>query len=170
MTLSFQQTVRLHTITTKTLPLLIDIFADYNTGNIIFYVSFLLAELPSQLVSKFIGPDRWIPIQISLWSIVAISQAALSGRPSFFATRSLLGILEVGAVFQTSRSFYFPLFYFCARLSDFLQGGFIPDIILWLSYFYTSRELPTRLRCVLLAYLSRSYANNEVASSGQHTA
>ncbi|KAK6198066.1 putative allantoate permease [Scheffersomyces amazonensis] len=91
---------------------------DFNTGNTIFFVSFLLAELPSQMISKALGPDIFIPIQICAWSIVAMSQGALSGKTSFFITRCLIGAIE---------------------------GGFIADLVLWLSYFYTSKELPIRL-------------------------
>ncbi|KAJ9618824.1 hypothetical protein H2204_012900 [Knufia peltigerae] len=102
---------------------------DYNYGQTIFYVCFLAAELPSQLISKKLGPDRWIPVQMISWSIVASCQAFLSGKSSFYACRALLGLIE---------------------------GGFIPDTILYLSYWYKGRELPARLAWFWTSYQATS--------------
>lgn len=91
---------------------------DYNTGNQLFYVCFLIAEVPSQLISKRLGPDRFIPLQMVMWSTVSMCQAAMNGKGGYYATRCLIGLLE---------------------------GGFIADLVLWLSYFYNSKELTIRL-------------------------
>ncbi|CAM9019987.1 hypothetical protein WICANDRAFT_33270 [Wickerhamomyces anomalus NRRL Y-366-8] len=96
----------------------------YNIGNTINLVCFLASELPSQLVSKKLGADVWIPTQLVLWSAVSISQAAITGKHGFYATRALIGAF---------------------------QGGFICDACLWMSYFYTSKELPFRLSLFYIA-------------------
>jgi sugar phosphate permease len=101
----------------------------YNYGMTIFCISFLCAELPSQLISKKLGPDNWIPIQMVAWSIVAICQCRITGEYTYYLTRALLGLIE---------------------------GDFIPDVILYLNYFYTSKELPIRLSFFWGAYIMTS--------------
>ncbi|KAF2165022.1 hypothetical protein M409DRAFT_24922 [Zasmidium cellare ATCC 36951] len=91
---------------------------DFNYGQTIFLVSFLAAELPSGLISKKVGPDRWIPFIIFGWSVVSASQAGLSSKAGYYVCRCLLGLL---------------------------MGGFIPDTVLYITYWYKSKELPIRL-------------------------
>ncbi|OJJ00136.1 hypothetical protein ASPVEDRAFT_548957 [Aspergillus versicolor CBS 583.65] len=98
---------------------------DYNTGQTIFYCAFLFAELPSQLISKKLGPDRWIPIQMFSWSLIAACQAFLENKTGYYVCRALLGLFE---------------------------GGFIPDTILFLSFWYKSKELPIRLSFFWVSY------------------
>lgn len=115
---------------------------DYNTGQTIFYLTFLFAELPSQLISKKLGPDRWIPIQMVSWSITASLQCFLSGRNSFWACRALLGLIE---------------------------GGFIPDNILYLSYWYTGVELPVRLSFFWVSHQTTSIVSAFLAYGILHS-
>lgn len=91
---------------------------DFNTGQTIFLLSFLAAELPSGLISKKLGPDRWIPFIITAWSLVSAVQAGLTNKAGYFACRCLLGLL---------------------------MGGFIPDTVLYITYWYKKTELPIRL-------------------------
>jgi MFS family permease len=79
---------------------------DYNNAQNMYRVGFLIAEIPSQMIGKRLGPDRWIPVQIILWSLASGGQFFMHSRAGFFACRFFIGLF---------------------------MGGFIPDSILYLS-------------------------------------
>ncbi|GKT67969.1 allantoate permease [Colletotrichum tofieldiae] len=94
------------------------ITCDYNTGNTIYLVTFLVAELPGGLISKKVGPFRYTPTIIIIWGVLSALQVLMNSRASFWAFRALIGLV---------------------------QGGFIPEMVLYLSYFYKNNELPFKL-------------------------
>lgn len=71
---------------------------DYNTGQTIYLVAFLAAELPGGLISKKIGPFRYTPAVIVLWGGLCMVQSAMNSRWNFFLLRALLGIAQGGFI------------------------------------------------------------------------
>jgi len=120
----------------------------YNNGMTIFYCSFLFAELPSQMISKRLGPDRWIPVRTSMCSkLLIILGFMLIVRLIEMVSWSLVASMQ--AFMKDEKGFYI-----CRFLLGLIEGGFIPDTILYLSYYYTSTELPRRLSFFWVAYQS----------------
>lgn len=76
-------------------------------------------------------------MQMILWSIVAAAQYGLSGRTSFLTCRALLAILQGGFIPDVR---FYPM-----KTHINPTNKYVLQMILYLSYFYTSRELPIRL-------------------------
>jgi predicted MFS family arabinose efflux permease len=91
---------------------------DYNNGTTIQLVCFLVAEFPVQFLTKRYGFKYILPTMMLTWGTVSWAQAWMHDRTSFYITRALIGACE---------------------------GGFIPGVILFATYFYKSKELAIRL-------------------------
>ena len=85
----------------------------YGYGAGIYFIGQLLFDLPSNLILGKVGPRKWIARIMISWGIVATCMMFVVGAKSFFAMRLLLGITE---------------------------AGFFPGIILYLTYWFPSRE------------------------------
>jgi ACS family tartrate transporter-like MFS transporter len=86
---------------------------EYSLGAGIFYIGYVLFEIPSNLILRRLGARRWIARILISWGLVTCATAAVTGPWSFCAMRVLLG---------------------------FAEAGFFPGIILYLTYWYTARE------------------------------
>ncbi|KAM3505050.1 hypothetical protein MY10362_003193 [Beauveria mimosiformis] len=95
-----------------------------NLAQTLFTVGFIVSELPFNIVSKRIGPERFLPITMCLWGIVTWSQVFMKNATGLYACRFLIGTLE---------------------------GGYIPGFALYISKFYANHELALQgsLTCLL---------------------
>ncbi|RMZ79535.1 hypothetical protein DV737_g3376, partial [Chaetothyriales sp. CBS 132003] len=91
--------------------------SDVNLAQTLFVVGFIITELPFNMISKVVGPERFLPITMILWGIATWSQAFLKGRSSLFAARFFIGALE---------------------------GGYIPGFTFYMAKYYINQELALR--------------------------
>ncbi|MCC6914062.1 MAG: MFS transporter, partial [Rhodospirillaceae bacterium] len=81
----------------------------YGLGAGIFFLSYVLFEVPSNLILHKVGARKWIARIMITWGLVSAGTAFITGPNSFIAARLLLGLAE---------------------------AGFFPGIILYLTYWY----------------------------------
>lgn len=121
---------------------------DFNTASTLYRVAFLCSELPSQLISKRIGPDVWIPAQMIMWSLVSGGQFFLTGKGSFYACRLLMGMFRVACKYRrqprTGEKSY-------SRDRSDMRCSSVPDMLLYMSYWFKGTELPFRLAVFYMA-------------------
>ncbi|UVO54376.1 MFS transporter [Sphingomonas sp. SUN039] len=68
----------------------------YGLGASIFFVGYLLCQLPSMAVLRRIGPRRWIGASVACWGLVAAAMAFIQTPMQFYTLRFLLGVFESG--------------------------------------------------------------------------
>jgi D-galactonate transporter len=85
----------------------------FGFGAGIFFVGYILCEVPSNLALHRFGARVWIARIMISWGLVATAMAFVTGETSFYALRFLLGVAE---------------------------AGFFPGIILYLTYWFPREE------------------------------
>ncbi|KAJ8653364.1 hypothetical protein O0I10_011015 [Lichtheimia ornata] len=90
----------------------------FNTSITIFYVGFLLFQIPSNIMLKKFTARRWLPLLMIAWGTMACLHATINGFASLVILRFLLGVFE---------------------------SGFFPGVIFFLTLFYKKNEIATRI-------------------------
>ena len=70
--------------------------AVFGFGSGIFFVSYFLCEVPSNLILQKIGARLWIARIMVTWGVLATGMALVTGPRSFYVMRLLLGAAEAG--------------------------------------------------------------------------
>ncbi|KAF2818455.1 MFS general substrate transporter [Ophiobolus disseminans] len=118
---------------------------DYNSVLSIFYISYIIFEIPSNICCKWIGPGWFIPIISLCFGIASIGTAFVHNIHSISAVRFILGIFEAGMLpgiaYYMSRwyrrselAFRLSLYIVMAPLAGAF-GGLLASAILKLNHF-----------------------------------
>ena len=81
----------------------------FNWALSIFYIVYLVVEIPSNIILKRIGPRFYLPLLVCAFGVVSVGTAFVTSFQSLMAARALLGIFEGGAM--PGMAFFLSCFY-----------------------------------------------------------
>ncbi|TPM40445.1 MFS transporter [Mesorhizobium sp. B2-2-3] len=96
--------------------------AAYGFGAGIFFITYTLFEVPSNIILEKVGARRWIARIMLTWGLVSGAMAFVTGETSFYILRALLGIAEAG--FFPGVVFYLSLWFpagYRGRISSYFM-------------------------------------------------
>ena len=94
----------------------------FGFGSGLFFVSYCLFEIPSNIAMHYIGARRWVARIMITWGLSAVVTAFVVGPNSFYGARLLLGAAEAGFFPGVTLylSNWFPVHYRARILAWFL--------------------------------------------------
>ena len=114
--------------------------AIFGFGAGVFFIGYLLFQVPANVILERVGARRWIFCITAIWGLISASNAFVQGPTSFYALRFLLGVAEAGLfpgmIFyltlwfpQTYRARFNASFYLAIPLAGII-GGPLSGLIL----------------------------------------
>ena len=71
----------------------------YSVALLVFFISYFLFELPSNMVLRKIGPPIWLGFLATGWGITMLSMGFVQSSSALAGCRFLLGMFEAGCIF-----------------------------------------------------------------------
>jgi ACS family tartrate transporter-like MFS transporter len=68
----------------------------FGLGASIFFISYMMFQVPANLMLEKIGARRWVFIILAVWGLISAANALIVGEWSYYVLRFLLGIAEAG--------------------------------------------------------------------------
>ncbi|KIK52049.1 hypothetical protein GYMLUDRAFT_50119 [Collybiopsis luxurians FD-317 M1] len=68
----------------------------YNTSLALYFVAYVIFEVPANIVLKRFDPQFWLPTLTLVWGIVSVCQGLVTNQAGLFGIRFLLGATEAG--------------------------------------------------------------------------
>jgi ACS family tartrate transporter-like MFS transporter len=97
----------------------------YGLGAGVFFIAYLLGEVPSNLIMQRVGARLWIARIMITWGIISGLMATASGETSFYILRFLLGLAEAGFFpgILLYLTWWFPAAYRARIISMFMAAA-----------------------------------------------